>query len=397
MNPFWKATLATLALVLFDYAAVMICIAMLNQADTALNLGAGAIGFLLLALNIWLLPKAFKLWGGAFKAYGDRWKTGGTPALLLAAIGLASITNTGCTRIDPGYVGIVVDMAGSQRGVHDFPVTTGWVWYNPWGTSVEKYPTFMQNAVWCKDEKEGKPKNEELVFNSKEGMVVAVDINLSYQLEAAKVPAFYVQFRNDDLELFTHGYLRNIARDEFIQVAATLAVDEIYGAKKEFLVKTVKDHMNTKLLPIGVKIDQLGFTGTMRLPNAIIESINAKTAAIQNSIRVENELRQTEAEAKKNVAKAEGDAKAAVAAAEGAAKARIAWADGEAKARIRQAEGEADANLKIAASITPNILEWQRLSLQGQYYAKWNGAVSMVQAGNGAGLLLQVPPPAAAH
>ncbi len=40
----------------------------------------------------------------------------------LLALSLAS-----CTRIGPGHVGIEVNMAGSDKGVSDFPAVTGWV------------------------------------------------------------------------------------------------------------------------------------------------------------------------------------------------------------------------------------------------------------------------------
>lgn len=68
---------------------------------------------------------------------------------------LSSALTSGCTRIGPGHVGIEVDMAGSQRGVQDFALKTGWVFYNPVGTSVMEYPTFVQTAKWTKNLNEG--------------------------------------------------------------------------------------------------------------------------------------------------------------------------------------------------------------------------------------------------
>ena len=54
---------------------------------------------------------------------------------------LCVVSLTGCTRIGPGHVGIKVDMAGSDRGVLNTPASTGWVFYNPMGTTVIEYPT----------------------------------------------------------------------------------------------------------------------------------------------------------------------------------------------------------------------------------------------------------------
>ena len=46
----------------------------------------------------------------------------------------------GCTYIPPGYVGIKVNLYGSQRGVQDIPVLTGRVIYNPWTEKIYGVP-----------------------------------------------------------------------------------------------------------------------------------------------------------------------------------------------------------------------------------------------------------------
>jgi regulator of protease activity HflC (stomatin/prohibitin superfamily) len=129
-------------------------------------------------------------------------------------------------------VGIKVDLAGSQRGVEDLPIRTGWVFYNPAGSKVVEYPTYVQTAKWTHDLNEGRPINEEISFNTLQGLTVYGDISLSYHLDPAKVPAFYVKFRNDDIDQFTHGFLRNVARDSMNRVAANYTVEEIMGEKK---------------------------------------------------------------------------------------------------------------------------------------------------------------------
>jgi len=35
------------------------------------------------------------------------------------------------TRIEAGYTGIEVNLAGSQRGASEIPIRTGWVFYSP--------------------------------------------------------------------------------------------------------------------------------------------------------------------------------------------------------------------------------------------------------------------------
>ena len=274
--------------------------------------------------------------------------------LVAAILLMAATLGSGCTRVNVGHVGIEVHYAGSDRGADSYPRRTGWVFYNPIGTDVLEYPTYVQTAIWAMNKDEGGANNEELCFNSKEGLVICGDISLSYQLNAEKVPHFYVKFRSDDLNAFTHGFLRNVARDAFNEIAAAYPVEDLYGSKKEeFLIK-VKARINSQVQGIGVELQQFGFIGPPRLPQPVVEALNAKIAATQNAIRVENELRTAEAEAKKQVAKA---------------------------------EGEARANQALTQSLTPELLSWRQLEILQQ---KWNGAFPLY-VGGGSGASSPIP------
>src|SRR5277367_3621506 len=96
--------------------------------------------------------------------------------LLLVPISAAAVLLTGCYRVvPPGNVGIVVKQAGSDRGVQDFPLQSGRVWYNPVNEVVLTYPTYVQRAVWTASTQEGRPMNEELSFQSSEGLHFTAD------------------------------------------------------------------------------------------------------------------------------------------------------------------------------------------------------------------------------
>src|ERR1700722_3426660 len=287
--------------------------------------------------------------------------------VVVLLVGL-TLLGTGCTRVRPGYAGIRIDLYGKNRGVEDYPLVTGMVWYNPFTENIDEWPCFVQTASWCASKDEGSPKNEEITFNSKEGLVIAGDISLSYQLYQDKVPAFYVKFRSDSIDAFTHGFLRNVARNAFNEVAQTMGVEEIYGAGKEALLKEVTKRVNAQVEEFGIHIEQLGFIGAMRLPQNVVDAINAKIKATQDAIRVENELRQASAEAKKKVATAEG----------------------EAQSQVARAEGEAKANDLLAKSITAEIITWRKLQIAQETIAKWDGKRPNVE-GTGANLLFTLP------
>lgn len=270
------------------------------------------------------------------------------------------LSGCGCTIIEPGHVGIKVNNLGSDRGVQNYAAQTGLVFYMPGVSSIFEYPTYVQTAKWTKhDEEGGDDINEEATFNTKEGTVVSGDISLAFRLDPAKVPHFYVQFRSDDLGVFTHGFLRNIARDAFNEEGCKYTLEEVYGPKKEELITNVKKRINVQVAPYGVIMEQFGFLGKIRMDEKIMTALNAKLTTTQNAIAAENRLREAEANAKN----------------------RVAAADGEAK-----------ANMTLAASITPQLIQWRQLDINEKALTRWNGSVPMVQgSGSGTGLLLQLP------
>jgi regulator of protease activity HflC (stomatin/prohibitin superfamily) len=71
----------------------------------------------------------------------------------------------------------------------------------------------------------------------------------------------------------------------------------------------------------------------------------------------------------------------------------VAAAEGQAKAQIAVANGEAESNRVRAASISQNIIEWQKLTVTDRWIEKWNGQVPQVQTGtNQPGMLLDIKP-----
>jgi len=301
-------------------------------------------------------------------------------SLKLLAIGVAAVlglvfffnTIAKVTRIEAGYVGVEVNLAGTQRGAADIPVRTGWVFYSPLRTQIIEFPTFVQTVKWTRDMNEGRPLNEEMGFNSKEGMQIFSDVSLSYAIDPAKVPEFYVKYRVNELELFTHGILRDIVRNSLNEVASTYTVEDIYGVKKAEFLQKVQDMIQAKVAPVGVGVQQFGFIGAPRVPDVIATSITAKARAIQDAERARNELAMTQAEAAKKIAEAEGDA----------------------QSQINRAKGEAEANRIRQSSLTPQLLELRRLEIQRAMIDKWNGQLPTVQSGQGTGgLILQMPRP----
>src|SRR5258708_24602414 len=132
-------------------------------------------------------------------------------SLLLRLIGLAvllvvllTISCNCVVRIPPGYVGVRVSLAGSDRGVEKNPTATGWVFFNPLLSRIYAYPTYMQTAKWTRDAHERNPINEEITFTNRDAMLISADISLGHSLNPHLLPAFYHKFRIENLHNFTH-------------------------------------------------------------------------------------------------------------------------------------------------------------------------------------------------
>ncbi|HWC18090.1 MAG TPA: SPFH domain-containing protein [Terriglobales bacterium] len=284
------------------------------------------------------------------------------------------------TRINAGYVGVEVNLAGTQRGAQDIPVRTGWVFYSPLKTQIIQFPTFVQTVKWTSDINEGHPLNEELIFNSKEGQEVRADVSLSYAIDPTKVPEFYVKYRADDLEKFTHGILKDVVRNSLNEVASTYTLEDIYGENKARFLREARDRVQAMMAPVGVGIQQFGFIGKPRFTAAIEQAITQKTQAITEAERARNQLAVTQAEMNKAIAQAEGEAKSA-----------IERARGEAESAIQRARGEAESNRLRQASITPQLIEWRRLENERARIERWNGELPRTVILGKPSMLLNLP------
>jgi len=67
------------------------------------------------------------------------------------------------------------------------------------------------------------------------------------------------------LSLFTHGYLRNIARDIFNEVAGAYSVEDVYGNQKEKLLVEVRKRLTDAVKDIGVSMALLAHQDLHRL------------------------------------------------------------------------------------------------------------------------------------
>jgi regulator of protease activity HflC (stomatin/prohibitin superfamily) len=283
--------------------------------------------------------------------------------LVLLAAGAAFVGCESTTRIDAGHVGIRVKLAGSDRGVQDMPVVTGWVLYNPLTEQIVIFPTSVQNVVWTASTTEGRPVDESITFSSSEGVNASADIGLSFHIEPGLAPRLYARFRLNELDKLADGYMRNTVREAFNDVASKLPVQDIYGAGKSRMLADVTQKCRDVFGKDGIVIDQLTINGTLRLPQNVVDAINRAMEATQNALQSRNRVAQVEAEATQAITQAHGQAEAV-----------RQKAQGDADGLLIRARAEAQANEIIRLSMSAAVLQYRALE-------HWDGKLPQYVAG----------------
>lgn len=267
--------------------------------------------------------------------------------ILLALLGLAA-----CSKVPAGNVGIKAYLLGGSKGVDTEELGPGRYWI---GMNEELYlfPTFTQNYTWAKDCQNGDCANEELGFQTVEGLAVTADVGISYRIDPSKAALIFQKYRKGVDEI-TDIYLRNMVRDSLVKNASTMPVESVYGKGKTDLIAKVQDDVSKQTAAIGIVIEKVYWVGELRLPQSVVASINAKIQMTQQAQQAQNQ-----------VAKAEADARVKIANAEGAA-------------RSLQIISEAQANaIRVkAAAITANPEIVQMTAVE-----KWNGVLPTTNAG----------------
>jgi len=270
--------------------------------------------------------------------------------------------------IEPGWVGVKVNMYGGNKGVNNMPVVTGRVFYNPLTTILYRYPTFMKTINWTASAHEGAPVDESMAFNSVEGALVRVDVSLAFTLDSAKVPSILKKFRQD-ITGISNVYLRSQVRDSLSRHASKMPIVKIYGEGKAELLKQVTDDLSTRLGADGFQVNMVSFVSDLRLDSQVSESIVAAITATNKAVAAENKIRETKAVATQQIESARGEAESA---------------------RVK-AEGQAKANALLTNSLTSIMVDWQRIQNQKAAIEKWDGKQPMVVGG--ATPMIQMPAP----
>ena len=252
--------------------------------------------------------------------------------LLFTFIVMISMMFTSCgyERIDAGYEGIKVNLYGDDKGVDDITLVTGAVWYNPITTAVYEYPTFVQTVDYAP-----------FSINAKDGSSFTVDPTISLKIVDGKSAEVFKKYRKEDITEVINITLYNYVRNAFRIQLNNYTTDELVSKREEF-ERAIEERLSKELLAENFKLEQM--TSGLQYPQTLVNAIDAKNAAVQEAQKAQNEVLKIKAEAEK----------------------KIAAANGEAQALKIKGDAEAEYNRKIAASLSPLIVQQMMLD-------KWDG------------------------
>ena len=198
-------------------------------------------------------------------------------------------------RIDAGCEGIKVNLYGSNKGIDDISLVTGFVWYAPWTTAIYEYPTYVQTVDY-----------PAFTINAKDGSEFTVDPTISLKIIDGKSPVVFKKYRKE-LGDIINGTLFNYVKDAFRIQLNAYTTDEIVS-NRDKVEKAIEEHLSNSLRKENFSLEQL--TSGLKYPESIVKAVNDKNKAVQDAQRANNELEVVRAEAEKKVVAARAEAEA---------------------------------------------------------------------------------------
>lgn len=262
-----------------------------------------------------------------------------TAVIILFA--LAALLVSAGKTIQPGNVGVKIRTLGPSAGVDKAPLSPGWH-INLLGERIVEFPVIQRTYTYTAEPDNRGVENEEVTFSDNNALPMSADVQLVMRVDPAKAPALYTRYRLTFDQIF-EGPLRNDVRTAIAAETELVSVEFLYRGGRQQVIQKALARVNRKWAPQGVEISQLDWIGTIRYPQVILDSIQAKT-------------------------KADADASAA--------QAQVAVAKAQADAKIEEARGQAESNRLLAQSIAANPEVVQLRAIE-----KWDGKLPTTTGG----------------
>jgi prohibitin 2 len=261
----------------------------------------------------------------------------GKTLLLMAGISMG-VAGTGCATVGPGSVGVLWRASGGTQ-----PQTYGEGLYAvaPWNDlSVYDLRSMSHDEIL-----------EVIAVN---GLGIKLDASVRYHLNSSEV----VPLQREIGPEYYSKILEPVLRSEARRVFGRYTPEEIYSTKREIVEREIREGLATKIEGKHIVLEAI-LIRDVELPDAIRRAIDQKLAAEQEVLKMKYVL---------EVSKATSDEK-----------------------RI-DAQGIADYNHTIATSLSPPILEFERIQQLNKLAASANAKTVVIgQRAGDTPVLLSTP------
>lgn len=262
-----------------------------------------------------------------------------------------------CTeKIPAGYVGVVYNMNG---GIEKDVLRQGWKLVSPTKT-VTLYSIALEQSYMTEDSQGDSPEDESFEIPTKEGTALDADVAFSYSFDVDKVSETFTRFRGQNGKEILKSFIKPKMQAWIKEITPEFSMIDIVSKQRGVINNTITDRLKERFAPYGIVIDNVAL--------ADIRPDKDTSKAIKKKIQAQEELETSKVLAEQAKVEANKEKDVATINAE---KAKIK-AQGEADALKIAAEAEAEANKKVAGSLTPELIEKQKID-------KWNGTVPQIQ------------------
>ncbi len=265
-----------------------------------------------------------------------------------AGLGLGFIVLLGSMAVivPPGQAGVVV-LFGTVR---EKVLPAGLHFINPFSQVVEmevRTRNYTMSGVADEGRKAG---DDSIPVITSDGLTVKLDSTVFYHLNQEQCPKIYEKIGTDVEGQILRSQIRTSLRD----AAAGLTATELYTTHRMGFVDNVTKTLTAAFKERGITMEQVLLRNVL-LPDQITKAINDKISADQDAQKMAFVLQKEKQEAERK--------------------------------RI-EAEGQAKAQQIVSQSLTPQIIEYQRIQALRDIGAKGNLIITPM---GGATPMIQIP------
>ena len=208
----------------------------------------------------------------------------GLSVLILIIVGFSVVYEI--DRIDSGQTGIMVNLAGSERGIDDAEVKTGWVVYNRFMKELYEYPSFSNIVDY-----------EQFEIQDKKGEIFYADPTVEYYIERDNAKKVFLRYRKDIKSLERSAILSEV-KNAYKDICGLYETDSLINNRPQF-EKEVEQLLSSRLKERGFTLSNI--QSSVKPNDAMQAAINKKNISVQDALRIKNELEASKAQAEKKI------------------------------------------------------------------------------------------------